>query len=138
MISQLRVLLIFDDCDPIVESDPENFMKLIEDICCKVMGSNLVFTSQYCIPDFDKMNGLSLEMSSLTARNIFDIMAKKADSKNALTSQIFALQKETRKGDLDATKKVDFEHPFFKMLNGNPLSALLVASLTRGKFFKTH
>ena len=32
------------------------------------------------------------------------------------------------------SKDLDLEHDFFKILNGNPLSAILVASLTHGMF----
>ncbi|CAI2383863.1 unnamed protein product [Moneuplotes crassus] len=128
MISNLKLLIIFDDCDPIIHNELGEFQKLIEDFAQRVQNSTLLFTSKVAIDGLERYNYEIIRLQPLPEMSIFDLLLKKVKSKENFKNELLELQNKTRK-ESQKTNEINLEHDIFRILNGNPLSAILVASL---------
>ena len=134
MISNLQLLIIFDDWDPIIKNELSEFRKLIEDIAQRVQNSTLLLTSEVAINNFERYNWEIIYLDKLTERNIYDLLIKKSKGRDKILNELLELQNEGCPTQ-ESSKILDLNHNFFKILNGNPLSTILVSSLTQGNNF---
>lgn len=139
MIRNLKLLIILDNCDPIVASEQKHFKDFLEDVTQKLENARVMITSAAANDDFVSQGGYVYKVEKLSNKNVFDLLCKKVKSKSDLKQELYRIQKKGLNTDeLQITSmELDLEHDFFRMLNGHPLSTLLVASLRNGKCTQT-
>jgi len=139
-IKELKLLLILDDCDSYMSKPSNNFELFLQDLRGKLSESSIIITSREIINNEAMMNIEKVAITQLDSANILKILHYKIGGKHA--SILKEIQKLWEDAGINIQKKNSlkkivptefFEHKLFDMINGNPLCAILVASLAKGK-----
>ena len=136
VIKDMKILLIFDNWDLIVETESNLLKQFLEDIMIKVEDCKILLTSVTPFVDFITHGGFTYKIDKLTNKQTFELLCSKVESKKQLMDEIFILQDEMAAKNSNtqpgAVRELDYDNNFFKLLNGHPHSVLQIFSLKKG------
>ena len=87
-------------------------------------------TSKAALPDITD----NYILGKISDEDTLELLSNMCKSKKSVTHDLFAIQEAFPNKNKKAKNELDFEHDFFKIINGHPLSISLVSSLKNGKF----
>jgi hypothetical protein len=121
-IRELKLLIILDDCDKIYTEDYDSFKEAIVNILDKVQGLKIMITSKVAMSDSVSVSEWIYKIRGLSRINALKLIKAKSPPNTEYKSELKELMKNCGK-----EKVVD--HPLFMMLNGHPLSIIILSSL---------
>ena len=139
-IKELKLLLILDNCDTYM-SDPENgFERFVQDLKEKMLESSIIITSREGVHYEGILDIKKIDIQQIDNPSVLSILCSKIGGNPELIIKWLKdqcleegiISKDQRK-EKDEIPKWLFQHELFNIINGNPLCAILVASLASGK-----
>ena len=88
MCGQLTILIVFDDCNGIVEKDQSSFVKFIEDILEKLPKIKVIISSIHSIPLFNDVSNKVLVVKELSNKQALDLLKLNSESLSTFHSDI--------------------------------------------------
>ncbi|CAI2383181.1 unnamed protein product [Moneuplotes crassus] len=133
LISGLKILIILDNCDYVVETQEKLMKEFVKNIAIKVEEARIIFTSKSAASSYTGDGGASFRIKNLTNQQTYQLLCSKVKSVKECKEQILELQKDltgSQKASVKSDpKKIDFNNEFLNILNGHPHSVILVSSL---------
>ena len=135
-IKRFKILIWFDNWDKIIELEYQPFKEFIKDLLEKLTYCKMIITSQSFGTGFTDISQEVVILEGLNNLETMELIKAKWPSMKVNNNDLNELQLELIKSNpkLQENKNYLFEHQFFKILNGHPLSIILLSSLRISKY----
>ena len=136
-IKHYKLLICFDNWDKIIEHEYQMFKEFVRDLLDKLTQSKMIITAQ-SFGGFTDINQEVVTLQGLSSIETLELMKAKWPSTKTHVNDLSELHQDVIKLNPDQlnNKNALFEHQFFKMLDGHPLSIVLLSSLRISKHCK--
>lgn len=134
-VRYLKILIVLDNWDDILTRDYLSFKELLQDFFEKAPKVKIMITSKLELTLVQNIDDYVHFLKKLSDNAVLELLGKKAPSQNEHKRELKELYNTTDVAvAIDDKKLESARHPLFEMLNGHPLSILLMSSLRNGKY----
>jgi hypothetical protein len=117
-----EALIILDNWDRLISEDYNVFKNFIVNILNEEQNLKIIITSKMAISDSVIINEWVFKIRGLSREHTLNLLKKKSPPNTEFSVEIKELMKESNEDQIT-------NHPLFYMLNGHPLSTIILSSL---------
>jgi len=133
-IKEFQILIIFDNCDCYISTRENDFMKFLNSLKENIPNCGLIVTSRKFSDNIGHLF-FKVDVKKLKNQDTLQLIKNPAKSKDVISKELVELYNTTSEKDKikDWNDKKLLKHDLFKIIDGIPLCALHISSLSIGK-----